>query len=389
MIRARARNEGRACHTAAVTPRRPAGRVLAGAALLLWTRPVAASPGLWGRLANGAAPGASAKPTLPMPDASPGRSPTASTRPIAAALRVMPGATCLSAETLAEHVPVWLGRDEVAAGVEIEVRGDPFVANAAAITVLTSAGRIERAFDDGPPGCSDLHAVLGLAIAMAIDESVLATLGYEVVEAPSPTPTPAPASDSERPPLQARRAAMPAPTRMARLRAVAAVRGGLWAGMVPGLAGGGQLHVELGPRPWFELRLGVLGGYGQRRRLGIGTVEFGLVAGRVDACFGVQRRRLRPRLCVGGAAGASQGLTRGLEPSQALVSPWVSAALALELRIVTTRVFAIDVTLDGVVPFFKPSIAVRDPIDASMIVDSVNSAPVGAVLAIGGAFTIR
>ncbi len=149
------------------------------------------------------------------------------------------------------------------------------------------------------------------------------------------------------------------------------------------------MHAELGWRPWFELRLGVLGGYGQRRPLGTGTVEFGLAAGRLDACFGVQRKRLRPRLCVGGAAGASQALTRGLEPGQALVSPWVSAALALELRVVTTRVFAVDVSLDGVVPFYRPSIAVRDPIDASMIVDSVNSAPLGAVLAIGGAFTIR
>lgn len=325
-----------------------------------------------------------------MPDASPGRAPTTNLRPIAAALRVIPGATCLSAETLAEHVPVWLGRDQVEAGVSIEVRGDPFVANAAAITVLTPAGFIERAFDDGPPGCSDLHAVLGLAIAMAIDASVLGTLGYEVVDPPpTPPPTPTPAVDSERPPLQARRKQPEPPTRLVRLRAAIAVRGGPWIGIVPGLAGGGQLHAELGWRPWFELRLGILGGYGQRRPLGTGTVEFGLGAARLDVCFGVQRRRLRPRLCIGGAAGASQGLTRGLEPGQALVSPWVSAAAALELRIVTTRVFAVEVSLDGVVPFFKPSIAVRDPIDASMIVDSVNSAPVGAVLAIGGAFTIR
>lgn len=361
-------------------------RALAGAVLLLWSRPIAAAPGLWVRSAAApASPGA----TLPVPDASPGRAPTTNRRPIAAVLRVMPGATCLSAETLAEHVPAWLGRDEVELGVDIEVRGDPFVANAAAITVTTPAGRIERAFDDGPPGCSDLHAVLGLAIAMAIDASVLGTLGYEVVDPPPPSPAPLPASDSERPPLQARRRPVEPPPRLARLRAVAAVRGGLWAGLVPGLAGGGQLHAELGWRPWFELRVGVLGGYGQRRPLGTGTVEFGLAAGRLDVCFGVQRRRLRPRLCIGGAAGASQALTRGLEPGQALVSPWVGAALALELRIVTTRVFAVDVSLDGVVPFFKPSIAVRDPIDASMIVDSVNSAPVGAVLAIGGAFTIR
>jgi len=349
-------------------------------ALLLWSRPVAASPGLWGRLAPGLAP--------PVPDASPGRAPTPTRRAIAEALRVIPGATCLSATTLAEHVPAWLGRDEIDAGVSIEVRGDPFVANAAAITVLTPGGLIERAFDDGPPGCSDLHAVLGLAIAMAIDASVLATLGYEMVDAPPPPPT-VPAVDSERPPLQARRTSPEPRAKLARLRAYSAVRGGLWVGMVPGLAGGGQLQAELGWRPWFELRMGVLGGYGQRRPLGSGTVEFGLVAGRLDGCFGVQRRRVRPRLCVGGAAGASQALTRGLTASQALVSPWVSVAAALELRIVATQVFAVDVILDGVVPFFRPSVSVRRPGDPSMIAESVNSAPIGAVLAIGGAFTIR
>lgn len=353
-----------------------AGRALAGA-LLLSAPTAAAAPGSWVRWS---AP--------PVADASPGRAPTPTRRSIAAALTVTPGATCLSAETLAEHVPTWLGRDEVDVGVRIEVRGDVFARNAATLTVQTPAGLIERSFEDGPPGCSDLHAVLGLAIAMAIDASVLTELGYQVVDEPPP---PTPAVDSERPPLLTRRAASePTPRRRgARLRAIAGVRGGLWVGMLPGLAGGGQLHVELGWRPWFELRLGALGGYGGRRPLGGGMVEFGLVAGRVDACFGVQRRRLRPRLCLGPAVGALQAVGSDFPVINDVVSPYVAATLALELRIMTTSMFALDVTLDGVVPFIKPLVQITDPNKASMIRDAVNLAPVGLVIAVGGAFTIR
>ena len=173
------------------------------------------------------------------------------------------------------------------------------------------------------------------------------------------------------------------------MRAVAAVRGGLWVGVIPGVAGGGQLQVELGWRPWFELRLGVLGGYGERRALGSGTVDIGLVAGRLDACFGVQRRRLRPRLCLGPAAGASQAMARGVEAASAIVSPWVTAAAAIELRIMTTRSFAVDLTVEGLVPLVKPLVAVRDPSKPGMIGDAVSFAPVGLVVGVGGAFRIR
>lgn len=334
-------------------------------------------------------PALSAAPVaFPVPDASPGRAPTPTSRGLQAALELRPGATCLSAETLVEHVRSWLGKDEVAVGVRIEVEGDEQASDAAVIIVHTPAGVIERPFEHGPPGCSDLHAVIGLAIAMAIDASVLASLGYDVIEGPQP---PSPGVDNELPPLQARRPAAPAspPPRRARVRAAAAVRGGLWLGALPGIAGGGQLHVELGWRPWFELRAGVLGGRGGRQSLGSGTVELGLVAGRIDACFGVARRRLRPRLCVGPTAGVYQALGRGLAEAVTVVRPWAAAALAVELRIAATKVFAVDVTLDALIPFIKPVVQVRDKDKPGMIGDAVTFAPIGVVIGIGGAFTIR
>ena len=55
----------------------------------------------------------------------------------------------------------------------------------------------------------------------------------------------------------------------------------------------------------------------------------------------------------------------------------------------TTRVFAVDIVVDGVVPFIKPLVAVRDPDKPGMIGDAVSFAPVGLVIGVGGAFTIR
>jgi hypothetical protein len=253
---------------------------------------------------------------------------------------------------------------------------------------------IERAFDDGPPGCSDLHAVLGLAIAMAIDASVLGSLGYEVVEAPAPSPTPAPASDSELTAL-----AGPPPADAGADPEGAAARGGGVSRRAVGRDGAGarrrrtaarraRLAAVVRAAGGRARRLGASGGRWHRARWSSGwsPVEW-TPASACRSASGCGRG------CASvGAAGAyARRSTRGLdEPGQALVEPvGRGAALALELRIVTTPVFAVDVSLDGVVPFFKPSIAVRDPNDASMILDSVNSAPVGAVLAIGGAFTIR
>jgi hypothetical protein len=342
---------------------------------------------LWGGPAQAGAPA-----SFPVPDASPGRAPTPTSRDLKAVLEVSPGATCLSAETLVEHVRSWLDGDEVAVGVRIEVAGDEHASDAAVITVHTPAGVIERPFEHGPPACSDLHAVIGLAIAMAIDASVLASLGYEVIEGPQP---PAQAVDSERPPLLARRPVIepvsaPVPPRRPRVRAVAAVRGGPWLAILPGIAGGGQLHVELGWRPWFELRAGVLGGGGGPQRLGSGTVQFGLVAGRLDACFGVMRRSLRPRLCLGPAGGGFQAQGRGFaDAASTAFSPWAAAAIAMELRIAATKVFAVDITVDAVIPFFKPVVAVRDKDKPGMIGDALAFSPIGVVIGLGGAFTIR
>ncbi|MCY1062268.1 hypothetical protein [Nannocystis sp. SCPEA4] len=312
-------------------------------------------------------------------------------RPLREVLRVEPGATCLTASALADTIATWLGRDTIDASVAyIDVRGDPTRTQSVTIALEIRGELVERKFDPVRPTCSDLHAVVGLGIAIAVDAAVLEALGYEVIE-PGEGSVPQ-AHDPERPPLTRRsRKGEPseAPSRRASVSVVAAVRGGLWLGVLPGLAGGGGAQLELGWRRWVDLRASLFGGYAGPRALDADTtVTLGLVGGRVDVCAALARPRVRPRLCFGPAAGALQigARTPGVRDA---VGPWVALTVAPELRIWAAKRFAVDLVVDLIVPVVRPVPAERDPSKAGMIGDSLAVPPVGAMVTLGAAFTIR
>ena len=323
---------------------------------------------------------------LPAPAPAP-----APARPLREVLRVEPGATCLTPSALADTIATWLGRDTIDASVAyIDVRGDPMRAQSVTIALEIRGELVERKFDPVRPTCSDLHAVVGLGIAIAVDAAVLEGLGYEVIE-PGEESVPQ-AHDPERPPLARRsRKGEPneEPARRALVSVVAAVRGGIWLGVLPGVAGGGGAQLELGWRRWVDLRAGVFGGYGGRRDFDADTaVTLGLVGGRVDVCAALARPRVRPRLCFGPAAGALQIGAKAPGVRDA-VGPWAALVVAPELRIWATKRFALDFVVELFVPVVRPVLAERDPNKKDMIGDSLAVPPVGAVVSLGAAFTIR
>lgn len=317
--------------------------------------------------------------------------PASAGRPLAEVLRVEPGASCLDAKTLAETIESWLGRSTVDAAVKwIEVRGDPARADTVEFAVEIRGERVERSFDPGPSKCEELHAVVGLAIAIAVDTSVLEGLGYEVVD-PGEVASPQ-AQEPERPPLarRTRKPEAPPPARRTpRVALTIALRGGPWFGVLPGIAGGAAGQLELGWRKWIDLRLTMFGGYGGRRALDTDTsVALGLVGGRVDVCAALVRTRVRPRLCFGPAGGALQIGAKAPGVRDA-IGPWAAVILAPELRIWAGRRFALDVSADLVVPVVRTVLAERDPSKVGMIGDSIAVPPVGVMLGLGAAFTIR
>jgi hypothetical protein len=305
-------------------------------------------------------------------------------------LRVEAGASCLDSATLAEAVETWLGRDTVDGGVAfVEVRGDPARADAVAIAVEVRGERIERSFDPAPAACAELHAVVGLAVAIAVDTSVLEGLGYDVVGPDEPTRPQA--YDPERPPLTRRRREGPQPPgqRRERVTVTAAIRGEAWLALLPGIGVGGAGQIEVGWRKWIDLRIAAFGGYGGQRLFGADVmVELGLVGGRVDVCAALPRKRVRPRLCFGPAAGALAIGSKAPGVRDA-VAPYAALALAPELRIHAGKVFSLDIFAALVVPVVRPVLAERDPSKAGMIGAHLAVPPVGAVVGLGAAFSIR
>src|SRR5262245_58554465 len=93
---------------------------------------------------------------------------------LAQVVHVDPGATCLDAGVLIEHIVSWLGTDQVDPGLSIEVVGSTKFSRFVSFRIARHDAELaERRFEPGPARCEDLHAALGLAIALACKATVL------------------------------------------------------------------------------------------------------------------------------------------------------------------------------------------------------------------------
>src|SRR5688572_23373933 len=92
------------------------------------------------------------------------------TVPIAEAVAVDAGATCLDAPMLHGSVALWLERQDVAAAVTVRVVGDPVDAHAVSFVIARNGREASpRSMRGLPADCAATHAAVGLAIAVAID----------------------------------------------------------------------------------------------------------------------------------------------------------------------------------------------------------------------------
>src|SRR6185295_1861150 len=101
------------------------------------------------------------------------------------AVEVDPGRTCLDEERLEGHVRAWLGSSRVDSGVHVVVQGDRDRENVAEFKVVHDGKARVRRFDPMPAGCEETHAAVALAIALAIDTSLLRRIS--VLAPPPPT----------------------------------------------------------------------------------------------------------------------------------------------------------------------------------------------------------
>jgi hypothetical protein len=95
----------------------------------------------------------------------------------ASMIRVEAGTSCLEQARLVEHVSAWFGGRVVAPSFDVLVRGDAARPQAVQIELHNGLRRYQREFAATPETCDDRHAVIALAIALAVGAELAANLG--------------------------------------------------------------------------------------------------------------------------------------------------------------------------------------------------------------------
>ena len=282
----------------------------------------------------------------------PARAPAAASPqiPLAGAIVVAPGATCLAADVLIRRVARWLRRDMIDIGLRVELKGSLTRKNVASFAIVRRDGRrFERRFDDGPLDCDQFHSALALSIALAID----AALSGDAF------------GPREGSMLPADEDLLAAPEHVAPpyFKLAFGILGQATAGVLTSVSGALSARVDVGFVPWLDLRATLMGTRldDQTFATAPGRFAMTLLAGQVDACLAhAVAPRLRFRLCAGGAVGALH--SRGHDDTEldglSDVQPWIALDGGIEAQAELLSWFALVVNVDLVVPLAKQRIVV-------------------------------
>lgn len=291
------------------------------------------------------------------------------------ALEVSAGTTCLDAPRVAEHAARWLERDRIDARQTIEVRAE--VDRVLLVVRTDEEVVVERGLSPVPADCADLHAAVGLALALAIDASVLESLGVE----PAPAPTPAPAEDAERAPDPTPAPEPPEPPRRGPLVGIE-LGATTMVGVPRGVAFGAAIAGQLGVLPWLDIELGLVATGGLPVDVDPGNVVPVLTFAKGAVC---PRRDLSQRIalrgCLGVDAGALLAFGRGFDEARLARLPWFAVRTGIDLDVSVAPRAALRFGLDAIVPALQTEWAVRNGMGA--VLARERAANLGGALTIG------
>ncbi len=256
-------------------------------------------------------------------------------RPIQDLLHLTEG-RCLRRSSLAAGVASWLSRDTIAESITIDAEefdgGGRFV--------LRRDGELlgRRTLLRADSSCEELRAALSLAIAVAIDATILDALGA----APSPAPTlPAPPpSPRLRSPAAiaastagvARAPAEASAARFAPSRLSASLEIGVLAGLLPAPAFLISPSLSYAIALPFEVRLAAVATSSADAALISGGASLRIAAARLDACALERRAPFVLRVCAGALAGGLSAAGFSYSRSFAPTSPWIAFAGRIDAR---------------------------------------------------------
>jgi hypothetical protein len=293
--------------------------------------------------------------------AAPGSDTTPGARAVVDAIAVRGGGSCIDRDELGEHVHAWLEREHIDAelGVVLDLRAS--ADRQAAHLVLRRDDRVlaERTFPRLPSECSRAVAALGLAIALAVDATILDELTAASV-APAPS----------------------------RFGASATIEGAALAGVLGRPSAGLLLGVELRGRGDVAARLAIGTTTRAQLSVGSGAAEVGLSVGRAELCRGAPwGGEWALRGCAGMAAGVAraegQGFAQTSTANMAWFAPTAGVALVYHLRPPAALTFGADL----MAVLVRPRLQVHDREGGVVAQRSLPS--MGAGLSVGAAWEFR
>jgi hypothetical protein len=306
-------------------------------------------------------------------------------RTLADALVVEPGATCLARETLLADIRSWRDHDLLDYRIAIRVRGSSDDPRSLEFVVwFGDEVVIERSFDQAPDSCTDLHAVVALAIAIALDDALPVELGI-VDPAPEPVEQVG-AGEGDVPDFTDEQE--PTPRRRGPAFAVTAAAG-TFVGVTPRASFGALGSFDIRPLEHFDVRIGALvthlpgfeldaPGYGE------GRVAVTVAAGRVDLCWGTSPRRVRARLCGGVAGGATVSAGQGYSTDFRRSMPWFAGIVGIDLAVRLIGPLSLELRVEGVFPFQRTVLDVRST--GGQLLARERFAVTGLIAAVGPRF---
>jgi hypothetical protein len=291
---------------------------------------------------------------------------SARTRPLTEAVTVEGASRCLEAASLGALVARWLRSDAIDARVSIVVFAGDEPSPALSFEVRRDGEVIAvRRFDPPPATCDDIRRVVAIAIALAIESTVLAAPSTEPPATPAPPDSP--------------RHFVPRPSW--------GVDVAVLAGVLPELAFGLQSHVDVDLSERFALAVGTLTTFPSDTPVGSGRADLRLVAAEAAGCWIALPGPVELRACGGVAAGGVRVEGEAFAPSLSPLLPWVSVMGHAGIRLAVLKWLAIEGGLDGFLPILRPNLEVASPNGA--IVFSRSFPVGGGVGALGLALTFR
>ena len=313
--------------------------------------------------------------------------PAREVKPLADAMTVEPGATCLDGARLVEHAELWLERTDVDSGIAVTVEGDAEDRRTVRFVIARDGAQADPRVLSGIPGdCAELHAAVALAIAVAIDTTVFGDAFAPPppvdppvepeVEDPLPVAEPTPTAT-----------APPEPPRVPEPRRVSVATrfdGTVGIGLTDGPAYGGAAALVLRIRIPLDVEAAVFGLAGPHGELDNGRVNSTVLAGALRACGRPSTPSVVLRACAGLGAGALHVSGRGFAQPRRSVVPWVALGPSFGIEVPARSVVAFAASVEMWVPLVRARLVGLGPQGAVAVSQALP--PVAGTLSLGPIF---